>query len=196
MTKILVIDDEEMLREEVVIWLVREGFEVAEAADGMAGVESALRNLPDLIICDVTMPRLDGYGVLLEVHANPATANIPFIFVTARAAHDDIRKGMALGADDYITKPFTRQELLQTVEARLQKSAAQEQKHQQEVEELQSALHLEREQRLLKAKMVAMFSHDFRNPLSTIALMSHVANSFKCLTTCWWSRKWRLVSLT
>src|SRR5260221_10488792 len=119
MTKILVIEDEAILRGEVAEWLTFEGYDVISAGDGVAGVECAFRDLPDLIISDITMPRLDGYGVLLEMHANAATAHIPFILVTARASHDDIRQGMALGADDYITKPFSRLELLQAVQARL-----------------------------------------------------------------------------
>jgi len=121
MTKILVIEDETILREEIVEWLTMEGYEAVGAEDGMAGVESALRYLPNLIVCDILMPRLDGYGVLFEVHANPATVNIPFIFLTAKAAHEDIRKGMGLGADDYVIKPFTRLDLLQAIQARLAK---------------------------------------------------------------------------
>src|SRR5215471_14572483 len=78
MTKILVIEDEAMLREEVVDWLTFEGYEAVGAEDGLAGVEQAAQHLPDLIVCDITMPRLDGYGVLLEIHANPTTADIPF----------------------------------------------------------------------------------------------------------------------
>ena len=120
------------------------------------------------------MPRLDGYGVLLELHANPATANLPFIFLTARAAHEDIRQGMSLGADDYITKPFTRRELLAAIQSRLVKKNGQEQKHQQEVAQLQRALAHEQEQRLLKAKLVAMFSHDFRNPLTSILMANSI----------------------
>jgi len=168
MTKILVVEDEAILRGEVVEWLTLEGYEAMSAQDGMAGVEVAFQNRPDLIICDITMPRLDGYGVLLEVRSNPQTAAIPFIFVTARAAHEDIRRGMILGADDYITKPFTRLELLQALKSRLDKKAALERDLQHEVDELQKALTQEYEQRMLNTKLVAMFSHDFRNPLAGI----------------------------
>src|SRR5258707_7943590 len=124
MTKILVIEDEAMLRKEVLDILTFEGYEAIGAEDGLAGVECARRERPDLIVCDITMPRLDGYGVLLEIQANPATTDIPFIFVTARASHEDTRKGMASGADDYITKPFTRLDLLQAVKAPLEKKIA------------------------------------------------------------------------
>src|SRR5258708_24986535 len=103
MTKILLIEHEAILRGEVAEWLTFEGYEVISAEDGVVGVEYATRDLPDLIVSDITMPRLDGYGVLLEMHANIATAHIPFILVTARASHEDIRHGMALGQHDYIT---------------------------------------------------------------------------------------------
>jgi two-component system, sensor histidine kinase and response regulator len=168
MTKILVIEDETILREEIMEWLTLEDYEVFGAADGMDGIQQAFAHHPDLIICDITMPRLDGHGVLLELHANPATAAIPFIFVTARAAHEDIRKGMSLGADDYITKPFTRLELLGAIQSRLDKQAAFEHKHQAQVDDLHEALTQEHERRRLTTKLVAMFSHDFRTPLAVI----------------------------
>ena len=168
MTKILVIEDEAILRSEVADWLMLEGYEALTAEDGVTGVEIANQQVPDLIICDITMPRLDGYGVLLEVHANPSTTDIPFVFVTARAAYDDIRKGMDLGADDYITKPFTRLELLHAIQTRLAKKDVQEKVHRLEIGQWEQAFEQEREQRLFKAKLVAMFSHDFRNPLSSI----------------------------
>ena len=170
MSQILVIEDETILREEVVEWLTLEGYRALSAQDGVLGVEIATHAHPDLIICDITMPRLDGYGVLLELNTNPATTGIPFIFLTARAAHEDIRLGMTLGADDYIAKPFTRKELLEAIRSRLTKKNGQEQQHQQELANLQQALAHEQEQRLLKAKLVAMFSHDFRNPLTSILM--------------------------
>jgi len=168
MTKILVIEDETMLLEEVLGILTFEGYEAIGAEDGLVGVEVARREVPDLIVCDITMPRLDGYGVLLEIQANSATIGIPFIFVTARASHEDRRRGMASGVDDYITKPFTRLELLDTIRARLERKAVWEQERLHEVEQLRSALVQEHRERLLKAKLIAMFSHDFRNPLTTI----------------------------
>jgi len=168
MTKILVIEDEVILGGEVIEWLTLEGYEAISAEDGRAGVEAAFRYLPDLIICDITMPRLNGHGVLLEMRSNLATTDIPFVFVTARASYEDIRQGMDMGADDYITKPFTRRELLGAVQTRLKKKAAFEHKFHEEVSQLQDALEQEHEQRMLKAKVVAMFSHDFRNPLSII----------------------------
>ncbi len=168
MTKILIIEDELILREEVSSWLTFEGYDALSAADGITGVETALQEPPDLILCDITMPRLDGYGVLLEIHAHLDTANIPFIFMTAKASQEEIRRGMNLGADDYITKPFTRLELLQSIETRLVKESLRQELHREEIEEFRQALEKEHEQRLLKSKLVAMFSHDFRNPLTTI----------------------------
>lgn len=174
MTTILVIEDEATLREEMIEWLTLEGYMAFSAADGIIGVEAAFHQLPDLIVCDVTMPRLDGYSVLAELHAHPATANIPFIFVTARVAHEDIRQGMNLGADDYITKPFTNPELLQAIQIRLAKKAIQEQEYQAGLDQLQQALTEEQERRLLNTKLVAMFSHDFRNPLTSILFSTNL----------------------
>ncbi len=168
MTKILVIEDEAILREEMVEWLTLEDYEAIGAEDGVIGVECALKYQPGLIVCDITMPRLDGYGVFLELHANPATAHIPFIFLSARAALEDIRRGMTLGADDYITKPFTRGELLLAIETRLEKKAAQEREFRGQIDHLEQALVQEQEERLLRAKLVGMFSHDFRNQLTVI----------------------------
>ncbi|MHB8624976.1 MAG: hybrid sensor histidine kinase/response regulator [Aggregatilineales bacterium] len=178
MTKILVIEDEAILREEVIVWLTLEGYEAMGAEDGTAGVMSAFRNLPDLIVCDITMPRLDGYGVLLEIHTNPATARIPFIFMTARASHDDIRAGMSFGVDDYLTKPFSRLEFLQAIQSRLEKKAAQERYQQEAVEQLRKALTQEHEAGLLKAKFVAMFSHDFRNQLAVILASNRLLRNY------------------
>ncbi len=168
MKKILLIEDEAPLRAEVAEWLTFEDFDVVQAEDGLLGVEMAFTHLPDLILCDIMMPRLDGYGVLLEINSNPATVSTPFIFLTAKASHEDLRSGMISGADDYITKPFTRHDLLSAVQRQLDKRAMREQWHEREVQELQNALMQEHEQRIVKAKLVGMFSHDFRNPLSTI----------------------------
>ena len=168
MTKILLIEDEGPLRSEVAEWLMFEGYDIVEAEDGIQGVDIAFSYMPDLILCDIMMPRLDGYGVLLEVNSNPSTVATPFIFLTAKASHEDLRGGMNSGADDYITKPFTRQELLLAIQRQLDKRLAREQWHNHEVQQLHEALAQEHEQRIVKAKLVGMFSHDFRNPLSTI----------------------------
>ena len=168
MTKILLVEDEAPLRGEVAEWLTFEDYEVIQAADGQAGVEAVFKHLPDLIICDIMMPRLDGYGVLLETNSNPETVGTPFIFMTARASQDDLREGMTSGADDYITKPFTRQELLNAIQKQLDKRAMRQQYHELQIQHIQQELVHEQEQRVGKAKLVGMFSHDFRNPLATI----------------------------
>lgn len=110
------------VRENLAEILELSDYEVCQAADGTEGVDLAAREKPDLIICDVMMPRLDGFGVLNILSKKPETASIPFIFLTAKAERADFRRGMNLGADDYITKPFYKDELLAVVETRLRKS--------------------------------------------------------------------------
>ena len=121
MKKILVIEDNLEVRENTCEILELSGYEVFSAENGKIGVQEALDKMPDLIICDVMMPVLDGFGALKILHKNPKTTNIPFIFLTAKAEKDDFRKGMNLGADDYVTKPFTDIELLEAIEIRLDK---------------------------------------------------------------------------
>jgi DNA-binding response OmpR family regulator len=121
MARILVIEDEDRLRENIAQILEFGDYEVAMANNGITGVELAREYLPDLIVCDIMMKQLDGFGVLQELRADPATAMIPFIFVTAKADRDSMRQGMELGADDYVTKPFTTTELLNAVNARLRR---------------------------------------------------------------------------
>jgi DNA-binding NarL/FixJ family response regulator len=123
MKKILIIEDDRSTRDNLATILRMEGFEAFTAADGRRGVEAALRENPNLIICDVMMPDLDGHGVLKALRQQPVTANTPFIFLTARGERTDIRTGMNLGADDYLTKPATATELLAAVNARLQREA-------------------------------------------------------------------------
>ena len=121
MTKILVIEDEQAIRLNLLKLLSAEGFETLGADNGDYGVELAQNEKPDLIICDILMPGLDGYGVLIALQQDLITATIPFIFLTANVDCSDVRHGMKLGADDYLTKPFTKAELLETITIRLQK---------------------------------------------------------------------------
>jgi len=123
MKKILVIEDDRIMRENMAELLELVGYDVAVAKEGKEGVEKAQNLLPDLIICDIKMPVLDGYGVLHILSKKPETSGIPFIFVTAKTERKDLRKGMEMGADDYLTKPFDDTELLKAVETRLSKSA-------------------------------------------------------------------------
>jgi len=123
MAKILVIEDEEAIRDKIMTVLRYEGFETLGAAEGDEGVSAAADTNPDLIICDVLMPRMNGYGALSALRANEKTAAIPVIFLTAAASRADQRKGMELGADDYITKPYTVDELLSAVRTRLERQS-------------------------------------------------------------------------
>jgi CRP-like cAMP-binding protein len=119
--KILIIEDNKDIRESSVEILILAGYDVLEADNGKIGVELAQQHLPDMILCDIMMPELDGYGVLYLLSKNRETSNIPFIFLTAKAERSDMRKGMEMGADDYLTKPFDDMELLNTIESRFHK---------------------------------------------------------------------------
>ncbi|QLE55631.1 EAL domain-containing response regulator [Nostoc sp. TCL26-01] len=123
MIKILVIEDEESVRENILDLLAAEDFSTIAAANGKIGINLALAEFPDLVLCDMMMPEVDGYGVLTALRQEPLTATIPFIFLTAKSAKADFRQGMDMGADDYLTKPFTRAELLSAVMNRLERQA-------------------------------------------------------------------------
>jgi DNA-binding NarL/FixJ family response regulator len=125
MKKILVIEDEPEMRRNIVALLRFRKYEPIAAENGRLGLEMARGQAPDLILCDVMMPELDGHEVLRAVQADPKLATIPFIFLTARGEKDDLRSGMNLGADDYLTKPVGNNELVEAIEARLQRSARQ-----------------------------------------------------------------------
>ena len=124
--KILVIEDNAEIRENTAEILELSGYIVVQAANGKIGVELAVKDKPRLILCDIMMPELDGYGVLHLLNRNPLTAHIPFIFLTAKAEKMDLRKGMEMGADDYLTKPFDGADLLNAVECRLSKEKIRE----------------------------------------------------------------------
>jgi CheY-like chemotaxis protein len=126
---ILVIDDNTDIRENTSEILELAGYKTFTAENGKRGVEVAMREKPSVIVCDIMMPDLDGYGVLHLLRKNPETQNIPFIFLTAKTERGDFRKGMEMGADDYITKPFEDIELLNAVETRLKKPEILEQKY-------------------------------------------------------------------
>jgi CRP-like cAMP-binding protein len=122
MKTILIIEDNTDVRENTAEILELANYRVLQAENGKIGVEVATKMHPDLIICDIMMPVLDGYGVIHLLNKNPETASIPFIFLTAKSERTDIRKGMEMGADDYISKPFDDIELLRAVESRLRRS--------------------------------------------------------------------------
>jgi len=121
MRTVLIIDDHGDIRENIAEMLSLSGYKTVTAENGKKGVEAAMKEKPDLVICDIMMPELDGYGVLHMLRKNEATALIPFIFLSAKTERSDMRKGMEMGADDYIMKPFDDMELLNAVETRLKK---------------------------------------------------------------------------
>lgn len=119
---ILVIEDNFEMRENIAEMLELSGYEITTAENGQIGVEKAQKLLPDLILCDIMMPELNGYGVLFILSKSIETASIPFIFLTAKTDRQDVRKGMNLGADDYITKPFEEEELIDAIEGRIRRN--------------------------------------------------------------------------
>ncbi len=123
MKKILIIEDEPEMRRNLGTLLRYKNYLPVEAENGRLGLAAARRELPDLILCDVMMPELDGYGVLRALQADSKLASIPFIFLTAKGEKDDLRSGMNLGADDYLTKPVGNRELVEAIEARLCRTA-------------------------------------------------------------------------
>lgn len=128
MTKILLVEDNNEIRENTAEILELAGYKIVMAANGKEGFEMAVKEVPDLIICDIMMPVLDGYGLLHLVNKNEILKSIPFIFLTAKTERIDFRKGMEMGADDYITKPFTDLELLNAIESRMKKIKFQTEK--------------------------------------------------------------------
>ncbi len=140
MPKILLIEDDKLVRISLSELLITEGFQVYTAENGLKGIKAALENQPDLIICDVIMPELDGYGVLKELRKHRPTTNIPFIFLTGLGSREDQRQGMNLGADDYLLKPYTLKEVLAAINTRLSKQASVIQHYVQELKEAEERL--------------------------------------------------------
>jgi two-component system, sensor histidine kinase and response regulator len=153
--KILVIEDEKLILENIIETLELEGFEAVGAGNGLAGLEKAHKFMPDLIVCDIMMPEMDGYGVLLELRSHPRMSLIPFIFLTARSERADFRYGMEIGADDYITKPFLPSELLTAVKTRLDKKDILVGKFGQDMNDL-------------RANIIHALPHELRTPLTGI----------------------------
>ena len=155
MTKILIIEDAEDLRNDVLEMLSLEGFEAFGADNGRTGLDTARQHHPDMIVCDIMMPELSGYQVLQELRKDPETATIPFIFLTAKTERDDMRYGMVLGADDYLTKPFLISELLDSIRARLDKRDRLQKQAEQRLNELRDSI-------------TTALPHELRTPLNTI----------------------------
>lgn len=170
--RILIIEDNDDIRESTAEILELADFEVFQADNGKTGVEMATSYLPDLILCDIMMPELDGYGVLFLLNKNQQTAATPFIFLTAKAERMDMRKGMEMGADDYLVKPFDDVELLNAIESRLSKKEKQAQFYSKSIDQLNNLvagnqgikelekLMMERKVRTIKKKQIIYYEGD------------------------------------
>lgn len=161
MKKVLVIDDTPEIRMIIGETLEMFGFAVLTADDGEVGIAVAKENLPDLIICDIHMPKMDGFTALSKLRENESTATIPFIFLSGAVERPNVRRGMEMGADDYLTKPFTPSELLAAVNARLEKQAELQRKSDKKLDEL-------------RGKMTLALPHELRTPLNGIIGLSSI----------------------
>jgi len=155
MKTILVVEDDNIIREDIAFSLSLNNYETIEAANGFEAVDLAKIHLPSLIISDIMMPKMDGYELLRALQQEEKTASIPFLFLSARTDKSDVRKGMNLGADDYITKPFDLEDLVVAVEARLKKREIAERHYQQRFEDLRSSIR-------------SILPHEIRTPLNAI----------------------------
>jgi signal transduction histidine kinase len=161
MKTILIIEDDASLRTDVVELFQLEGYKVLEAESGEQGLAVLAQNRPNLILCDVMMPGIDGYAVLTAVRSQPRLDTTPFIFLTAKSSKDDLRRGMTLGADDYLTKPLSTQDLLQAVNVRLERHEKLMQAHQDRIEEA-------------KKTFIRMVAHELRTPLVSISMIHDI----------------------
>ena len=166
MKTILVIEDDAVLANNIMAILQEEGFDAVTAEDGLAGLTLTIELNPDLILCDMTMPEMDGYGVLEQLKSNPKTALIPVIIVSGNSERGQIRKGIEMGADDYITKPFEIDELLRAVAAIFQKQELREQRW------LAMTAEMNKLRNVVEAKdnLVTNLNQSLRQPLSNIQM--------------------------
>ena len=155
MHKILIIEDEEEILDNISDLLEAEGFEVACADNGNRGIELAKKQRPDLIICDIMMPVMDGHAVLRRIRTDPVLMTVPFIFLTARSERSDQRHGMVLGADDYLTKPFSTFELLEAIKTQISKKGSLKRQYARHIEDL-------------RANLTRIFPHELRTPLVSV----------------------------
>lgn len=182
MKKILVIEDEQPVRANILELLEAEDFEVIGAENGFIGAIWAQENLPDLIICDVMMPEVDGYEVLSALRQDQITAAIPFIFLTAMADKADIRQGMELGADDYLTKPFTRDELLGAIASRFTKHEAVMQQYNaeyQRAEALQKRVQELQQTANSKDELLKQFQQQLQNAVPKLNTAIHLLKNIQ-----------------
>jgi len=171
MPKILLIEDEPLIRESLKDALDLEGYSLATAQNGRDGIESVQEALPDLVICDINMPEMNGYSVLETLRTNPRTRDVPFVFLTARSSRSDRRQGMEMGADDFLTKPFTMDELLRTVRTRLTRQEVIQQQYKTEKtlnQSLKQKVRTQEDLVAMKAKLLDKVIEEFRTPLSNV----------------------------
>lgn len=164
MVKILIIEDHKDLRDDVIEMLELEGYEAYGAEDGLSGIEIAKDHIPDLIVCDIMMPGMNGYEVLETLREYKATATIPFIFLTARAEKVSFRQGMMLGADDYLTKPLMVSELLESIQTQLRRRSVLNEA---------ATRHME----ALRENIATALPHELRTPLNTVIGFSEMLKS-------------------
>jgi len=164
MTTILVMEDEPTLRQNIAEFLSIEGYDVLQAEDGQVGLNLARERVPELIISDISMPVLDGYEVLLQLRQNPAYSSIPFIFLTAMTDRSFVRHGMELGADDYLTKPFTYPELIAAVNTRLER-------HKEHVRVATTELDA------VKKRLSRVVTHEMRSPVASILMVQNLLSA-------------------
>ncbi|MDD1428609.1 response regulator [Dolichospermum sp. ST_sed9] len=189
MTLILVVEDETQILLNIQEILELAEFSVITGADGKVGLQLAKTKNPDLIICDIMMPGLNGYEVLQELRQEPKTADIPLIFLTAKIERNDFRQGMVLGADDYISKPFEPFEILQAVNARLERYSISNQAYlkesqntkilQQEIKKNRTELQNSQQLAQIRGNLWEKFSQDLRNPLSSINMAIYMLKQAK-----------------
>lgn len=156
--RVLLIEDDQTVRENTEELLMLSGYTVYTAKNGREGVEKAKHELPDIIVCDVMMPEMDGYDVLTNLAKNSSTIEIPFIFLSAKTDHKDIRKGMDLGADDYLTKPFEEEDLINAIESRIAKTEILKVKRASEKSEIKQNLNIEHFKERLREFSTKQFS--------------------------------------
>jgi two-component system, sensor histidine kinase and response regulator len=160
-SQVISIDDDHEIVEMLQTWFELEGYSIRAFSDGAEAIQHALTNPPELIVCDLMMPAMNGFDILEELRKYPQTASIPFIFLTGESDRRSMRRGMELGADDYLTKPFTREELFSAVQSRLKRQKALMQTAQQQFDEM-------------KTRLARTISHELKTPLINFSLVKQI----------------------
>ncbi len=177
MNSVLVIEDDPDILENIEEILELQSYQALTTSSSLTGLQLAKEVLPSLVICDVVMPELDGYGVLSELRQQTATATIPFIFLTGRADRADMRLGMELGADDYLTKPFTQDELLGAVQSCLSKYDRVTRRYEaqaQEAQSIETRLRTSQELAEMNSVLLQKLSQGLRHPVSNITIATYM----------------------